>query len=245
MKKYVVSIFIVVLISSVTFASGDRVSLGYIYNSSMSHTELMDTTKGNINTISPTCFDLTTSGRLEINDILDQEFINAMHDKGVLVTPFLSNHWGRRRAQAALAKPEILADEVVQAIKEYNLDGVNVDLENLLSSDKDKLTNFVRILREKLPAGKILSVAVASNPNRLSTTWVAVYDYAALAQYADYLVLMAYDEHSAGGSEGPVASIGFVEESIKVMLESVSRDKVVLGIPLYGRYWEQGAQERW
>lgn len=244
MKKYVLSIFILILIliSSITLASGDRVSLGYIYNSSKSHTEIVNDTNGNINTVSPTCFDLTLSGHLSINNIFDQEFVNNMHEQGVLVTPFLSNHWGRQRGQAALNIPDILADEIVEAINKYNLDGVNIDLENLLVKDKDKLTNFVRILKEKMPEGKLLTVAVAANPNKLSKTWVAAYDYAGLAEYADYLVLMSYDEHSSGGAEGAVASIGFVESSIKVILESVSRDKVVLGIPLYGRYWEKNAE---
>ena len=241
MKKFGVSIFILILLfSTTTFASGDRVSLGYIYNSYKSHTEIIDDTNGNINTVSPTCFDLTSSGHLEINNIFDQEFVNEMHERGVMVTPFLSNHWGRKRAQNALNKPEVLADEIVEAIEKYNLDGVNVDLENLTANDKDRLTNFVRVLREKLGDSKIISVAVASNPNKLQKTWVAAYDYAGLAEYADYLVLMAYDEHSAGGSAGPVASINFVKNSIEVMLEEVSRDKIVLGMPLYGRVWGEG-----
>lgn len=244
MKKYGVSIFILIfmMVSTLTFASGDRVSLGYIYNSSKSHTEIVNDTNGNINTVSPTCFDLTDDGHLFINNIFDQEFVNNMHEQGVKVTPFLSNHWGRKKAQAALAKSEILASEVAEAVMKYNLDGVNVDLENLQVKDKDKLTDFVRILREKLPEEKIVSVAVAANPKKLTKTWIAAYDYVELAKHADYLVLMAYDEHSAGGSEGPVASIGFVEESVKVILENVSRDKVVLGIPLYGRYWQNGAE---
>ena len=243
MKKFGVSIFILILLfSTTTFASGDRVSLGYIYNSYKSHTEIMDDTKGNINTVSPTCFDLTSSGHLEINNIFDQEFVNEMHERGVLVTPFLSKHWGRKRVQNALSKPEVLASEVADAVEKYNLDGVNIDLENLTMNDRDKLTEFVRILREKLGDSKILSVAVAANPNKLNKTWVAVYDYAGLAEFADYLVLMAYDEHSAGGSAGPVASINFVKISIEVILEDVSRDKVVLGIPLYGRIWEEGKE---
>lgn len=243
MKRFGVSIFILILLfSTTTFASGDRVSLGYIYNSYKSHTEIMDDTKGNINTVSPTCFDLTSSGHLEINNIFDQEFVNEMHERGVLVTPFLSNHWGRKRAQNALSKPEVLASEVADAVEKYNLDGVNIDLENLTMNDRDKLTEFVRILREKLGYSKILSVAVAANPNKLNRTWIAVYDYAGLAEYSDYLVLMAYDEHSAGGSAGPVASINFVKTSIEVILEDVSRDKVVLGMPLYGRVWGEGKE---
>lgn len=243
MKRNLAIIFILIVIFSfqVSYAD-DRVSLGYIYNSSKSHTEIVNDTKGNINTVSPTCFDISADGHLEINNIFDSKFVEDMHSQNVLVTPFLSNHWGRQRAMKALGNSEILAEEVAKAVFEYNLDGINVDLENLLPSYKEKLTDFVRILREKLGNDKILSVAVAANPNRLSKTWVAAYDYAELAEYANYLVLMAYDEHSAGGSEGPVASVGFVEKSIEVILESVSRDKVVLGIPLYGRFWQEGAE---
>ncbi len=241
MKKNVVSflILIFVFVSSITFASNDRVSMGYIYNSSKSHASIIDDTNGNINTVSPTCFDLTNNGHLEINSIFTPNYVEEMHARNVLVTPFLSNHWARKKAQAALKIPEVLADEIVTAIEKYNFDGVNVDLENLLVKDRDNLTNFIRILREKLPEGKILSIAVGANPNRLSNSWVAAYDYAGLAEYVDYLVLMAYDEHAAGGSEGPVASINFVEDSVKVMLESVSRDKIVLGMPLYGRFWKR------
>lgn len=242
MKKLFVSILVLNLIlvpTMVSAMSGDRVSLGYIYNLSSSHTEIVNASNGNINTVSPTCLDLSNDGHLVVNNIFSQEFVNNMHEQNVLVTPFLSNHWAKGKANAALDNSEILADEIVEAINNYHLDGVNVDLENLNAKDKDRLTNFMKILREKMPEGKILSIAVASNPSRLTTTWVAAYDYAELAKYVDYMVLMAYDEHSSGGAEGPVASINFVEESVKAILENVSRDKVVLGMPLYGRFWKK------
>lgn len=246
MKRIVVSIFILIFVLIPTLALAtieDRVSLGYIYNLSGSHTEIVNSSNGNINTVSPTCLDLSLSGHLVINDIFSQEFVRNMHEQNILVTPFLSNHWSKRKATSAINNAETLSNEIVEAINKYDLDGVNIDLENLNSSDKDKLTNFIKILRNKMPEGKILSIAVAANPNKLSTTWVAAYDYEKLAKYADYLVLMAYDEHSEGGAAGPVASINFVEESVKAILEDVSRDKVVLGIPLYGRFWELNAEE--
>ena len=39
---------------------------------------------------------------------------------------------------------------------------------------------------------------------------------------------------------GAVASIDFVRKSLEYVLESVSKDKVVLGMPLYGRLWKEG-----
>ena len=57
MKKYAVSILMVILMlvpTAVMAISGDRVSLGYIYNPSNSHTNIVNSSNGNINTVSPT-----------------------------------------------------------------------------------------------------------------------------------------------------------------------------------------------
>ena len=240
MRKFIIAGTIVMSFFTSTVFAAERLSLGYIYSASKSHSEIIEFTNNSVNVVSPTCFDITTRGRLDINGMLDQEFINEMHSKNIKVTPFLSNHWGRKRAQAALKNPYPLIEDLVTAINDYNLDGVNVDLENLDSKDKNSLTEFMRLLREALPSDKTLSIAVAPNPKRLTTTWVAAYDYKALAEYVDYMVVMTYDEHCYGGAAGPVAGINFVEESIKVILEEVSRDKIVMGIPLYGRFWQEG-----
>lgn len=242
MKKFIILLAVLTITFGTVVSAGERLSLGYLYGGSKTFSEIVEATNNSINVVSPTCFDISSSGKLQISNILTEQFVNNMHSKNIKITPFLSNNWGRKRAQAAINKPENIIGEIAEAIEEYNLDGVNIDLENLASTDKDKLTNFVKLLREALPKEKTVSIAVASNPQRLTTTWVAAYDYKALAEYADYLVLMAYDEHCYAGVEGPVASINFVEESLKVILEEVSRDKVVLGIPLYGRFWKQGAE---
>ena len=242
MKKFLITtVLILIILPSNNFAA-ERLSLGYIYSSPLSHSEIVANTNGSINVVSPTCFDLTLNGRLEINNLLNKDFVDEMHEKGIKVTPFLSNHWGKQRAHVALDNPEVLVNELVTVINEYELDGVNVDIENISVKYKDKLTNFVKLLRQALPKEKNVSVAVASNPERLEKTWVASYDYAGLAEYADYLVLMAYDEHCQGGAAGPVASIEFVRKSLDYILESVSKDKVVLGMPLYGRFWKEGAE---
>lgn len=240
-KKLIMAVLMLIVMPATTFA-GERISLGYIYNSSLTHSQIVENTKDSVNVVAPTCFDLKSNGRLSINSLITKDFVEEMHSKNISVTPFLSNHWARKSAKKALDNPELLASDIVLAIEEYNLDGVNVDIENITIDYKDKLTNFVKILREKMPSGKTLSVAVAANPENLESTWIATYDYENLAKYADYLMLMAYDEHCQGGAPGPVASIDFVEKSIQNILEKVSKDKVVLGIPLYGRFWKEGAE---
>ena len=44
---------------------------------------------------------------------------------------------------------------------------------------------------------------------------------------ADYVIIMGYDEHYAGGEAGSVSSIGYVENGIKDMLSLVPKEKVI------------------
>ena len=241
LRNVVISTMLIMVIFMSVASAAERVSLGFLYGVS-DRTELVDRTNGSINQVAPTCLDLTSKGNLDITSDLTHEFVNQMHERGILVTPFLSNHWVRSKGRAAIKNKENLANEIVNTILEYNLDGINVDIENLTPEDKDGFSELVRLLSEKMPKDKILSVSVAANPEAKETGWQGSYDYAKLGEYSDYLFIMAYDEHSQGGACGPVASFEFVEKSIQHALKYVSRDKIVLGIPLYGRYWKEGEE---
>lgn len=236
MRKVMLMIMLIVLTiySSIVYAT-DRVSLGFIYSTG-DQTNLVERTNDSINQVSPVWFNLTSNGNLVLNGV-SKEFIANMKEKGIKVTPFLSNHWSYNKGIKALKNADKLSTQIVEAIEKYELDGVNIDIENLKAKDRDALTEFVRILREKLPEEKMLTVSVAANPYGVETGWQGSYDYKKLGEYADYLFVMTYDESSEGSNSGPVASLPFVENSIKYALENVSKDKIVMGIPLYGRCW--------
>ena len=218
-----------------------KFNMSYLYGS-YDYLSLVERTKGALNEVSPSYFDLKEDGSLSLN-VVDTQLLNSLYTKGMTVVPFLSNHWDRSRGRIALQNREKLATQIVNAVQKYQLDGVNVDLENLTEKDRDNYTDFVRILKEKLPYGKTLSVAVAANPNGWNTGWQGSYDYAELGKLVDYMMLMAYDEHFEGGTEGPVASIDFVERSIQYALQYVPKEKLVLGVPFYGRYWNADTGE--
>lgn len=235
MKRIFLVVILIILFSNVSLAD-ERVSLGFIYATS-NETELVTRTNGAINQVSPMYFDLTNKGNLVLSSSLDVDFVLSMQERGIKVIPVLSNHWNRSKGRAALKNAESLASQIIEKIGQYGFDGVNVDIENLTVLDKDDLTWFMYILKNKLPEDKELIVSVAANPNALEKGWQAVYDYEKLGEIVDYLFVMTYDEHSSGGLVGPVASYGFVENSIKYALKYVSEDKIVMGIPLYGRFW--------
>ena len=223
-------------------AQTDRLSMSYVYfGDSGAYTGYVDDTKGSLSDISPNYFDINEDGSLRLTMAVDRKFVTDMHESGVKVTPFLSNHWNRQKGINALANREKLSSQLVAAMEEYDLDGVNIDIENVTEKEKNDYTDFVRLVRQKTPSGKSVSVAVAANPWKLTTGWHGSYDYAKLAHYSDYLMLMAYDQHYEGGPAGPVAGYSFVADSIKEALNHIPAEKLVLGIPFYGRLWKQGS----
>ncbi len=219
------------------FAQTDRYTMGYLYGGTdIQQVEYVNQAGDALDTVSPSYFDIREDGSLKLN-YLSPYFIKSMHDRGMKVVPFLSNHWNRAAGIRALENVDSLSTQLADYIEEYDLDGINVDIENVTHEQRDQYTELVRLLREKIPREKEVSVAVAANPNNWQTGWHGSYDYTALAQYADHLVVMAYDEHYEGGEAGPVASIDFVEKSIQYALDKTSPDKIVVGIPFYGRVW--------
>ncbi|WP_036688792.1 glycosyl hydrolase family 18 protein [Paucisalibacillus globulus] len=217
-------------------------NMSYIFfGSPSSYINQVNQTKGSLDVVSPNYFDVTEDGDLTVTWKLQTSFIEEMHRRGVKVVPFLANHWNVTAGKKALDNRDALARKVADAVKKYNLDGVNVDIEGIGNSYRDAHTDFIRLLREYLPADKEVSVATAANPNGWTTGWHGFYDYKALSKYVDYLMIMAYDEswESPDSPIGPVSSIQFFERSIQYAInQGVPEDRIVVGLPFYGRMWK-------
>ncbi len=213
------------------------ISFAYLYGSPPSSYETsIKRTQQTFNRVSPTYFGVASDGSLKLETI-DPTFIYNMHLQNIKVVPRLTADWNRGLGEKALANRDQFTSQIAKAVKTDHLDGVNVDLENLVPSDKQALTDFVAELKKKLGT-KEVSVALAANPQGWTKGWQGSYDDAALAKVSDYVILMAYDESFAGSAPGPVAGFPFVKQSVThVLNEGVNKDKLVLGIPLYGRVW--------
>ena len=226
------------LVISSTSQLSEKFSMTYLYGGSVSQQISKVKQAGTFDTVSPSYFDINSQGKLVVNTV-STELVNEMHAMGIKVVPMLSNHWDRNGGKLALANPEALAAEIAENVKKYNLDGVNVDIENVTQTERDKYTRLVAELRRLIPAEKEVSVAVAANLNGWTTGWHGSYDYEALAKHADYLMIMAYDESWQGSAAGPVASYDFVKKSIEYALKYAPAEKIVVGVPFYGRIWSE------
>lgn len=243
-KKGICSVLALVLALACVLPAGAldyKFNMSYIYfGDSADYAKLVSRTRNSLNEAAPAYFSLNALGELVLTPAVSTDFISQMHEKGISVVPYLTNDWVRDTGIAALKNMDRLTADLAAAVLKYHLDGVNIDIENVTEAQRSDYVAFVRLLRSRLPAGKRIIVAVCANPYGLTTGWAGSCDYAGLAEYCDYLMLMAYDESYSGSKPGPVASRSFVERSIQYALSHAPKDKIVLGLPFYGRIWSSG-----
>lgn len=203
---------------------------------------VLSQTKG-ITVISPTWFYLNDNNG-GIASLADQNYVTYCHQNGVEVWALVSNLENKSVNTSEVlthtSKRETLINNLVSSAIQFNLDGINVDLEALNPSEVgDSFIEFIRELSLKCANNGI----VLSVDNYVPTEYTAFYDRAEQAVFADYVIIMAYDEHYSGSEEGSVASIGFVSDGVANTLKEVPAEQTILGIPFYTRVWKKTPSE--
>jgi len=190
--------------------------------------------------ISPTWFSLNVDGI--VLNIADKNYVNAAHEKGLKVWALFSNsfepEWTHEMLTDETLKKRVIS-QILTYSALYNLDGINIDFENVYLKDKDAFSEFTAELTEMLhQQGMVVSVDVTVPWG--SDMWSRFADREALSKSVDYVMLMAYDEHW-GSSQvaGSVASRDWVEKGIVESLKIIPKEKLILGVPFYSRVWSQ------
>lgn len=215
------------------------------YTKAPQRTEKID----GVNVVAPTFFSLSDSkkGAIVANvGQAGQNYINWAHSNGYRVWPWVANE-ATNKADKDLTS-EILNDyklreklisSIVSAVEMYNLDGINLDFENMYESDKDAYSRLVIELAPRLKElGKVLSVDVTAPDG--SPDWSLCFNRNVIGDVADYVIFMAYDQHNQSSTEaGTVAGCDWVEANINKFLgqEGVKPEKIILAMPFYTRVW--------
>lgn len=136
---------------------------------------------------------------------------------------------------------------IIALLKDYDLDGINLDIEYFTDSDfptSSFLNTFLTKVTSELKKNNpkyIVSVDV----NATVVLSDKAYDMVKIGETADQVVVMAYDYRLPSSQRaGPVAPINAsinehsINESISSLAGRVPLEKIILGIPLYGYEWQ-------
>lgn len=221
--------------------SSEKINLtwDYIYRKTPDMTEVQEIE--GLNVVSPTWFVLQDES-INFLDKADISYTNWAHDKGYEVWPLFGNGFDKEMTAKVLADPSKrtkLVNKIIDLSLKYNADGINMDFENMRTEDSDEYTLLIKELSAKAKT-KGLSVSIDVTPINKYSSWSTCYNRKELSKYADYIIMMGYDQHWEGSPvSGSVAQLSWVEDSLKKILEEVPQEKLILAVPFYTRLWQE------
>lgn len=138
-----------------------------------------------------------------------------------------------------LTARENLRNQIISQMTERGFEGLDVDFEYILASDREAFVDFVAYMKEAVGVlGYPISVALA--PKTSATQTGLLYegkDYPALGAIADYVLLMTYEWGYTYGPPMAVAPINKVREVVDYAITEIPPEKIHLGVPNYGYDW--------
>ena len=200
---------------------------------------------------------LTADGRLQAVTELNTLY-NLMDDKGKprpvdeRVMPFLKgekaqtevlplvnnfdpirNEWQPDITAKFMADPaarQRFRSELMSFLATDQYKGITLDIEAFPESSRDDYHALVQELYDDLHAkGLKLYIAVPVNDK--------TFDYPAIAQISDGLILMNYDQHYPGGDSGPVAGQDWFVKNLQDALKVIPKEKIICAVGNYGYDW--------
>lgn len=219
----------------------ETISLGWHQVTSQEANErvasILQATKG-INVISPTWFYLNDNEG-NIYSLASRDYVTYCHQQGVEVWGLVSNLENPEADSAYVlthtSTRDYLTNQIIAAAIEYDLDGINLDFEALSAEAGDSYVQFIRELSIKCDNNDL----VLSVDNYVPSSYTEFYNRAEQAVFADYVIIMAYDEHYSGSEDiGSVSSIGFVRNGVTDTLKEVPPEQTIVALPFYSRIWE-------
>lgn len=149
--------------------------------------------------------------------------------------------------------------EIVDVVDHGDYDGVNIDYESKKADTIDYFSDFLRELEDALGRRDLSCTIEARTPPESLYKEVPdeiryANDYKKMGRYCDWVEIMAYDQQRAdlklnserkGEPYNPVADVDWVEKVIKLALKDIPEEKIMLGVPTYGRQWKLTVASEW
>ncbi len=217
-----------------------RIRWAYFMKSDPASWASLQTGSDHLDYVSP--FYFAVDGRGVVTGTPDLQADQLLRAKGIRILPTFKNGPQGADFQPVLRDPGVrrsTIDQIVRIVEDYRYDGINLDYEGVLSSDRDALTAYVVELAAALHArAKLMTMAVPAKTGDTSTGWAGAFDYPALASQNDLILVMAYGYRVPSsmtiGSVGPHA---WVDRVAAYAATQIPAAKLLLGLAWYGYDW--------
>ena len=224
-------------------ASGVRWAF-YVTYSDNSWTSLQGGVK-NLTHVSPWLYYLNKDGQVTGKD--EARVSSLLRSSKVKNLPMVKNGGAEYNDFTAVMTDTVrqlaVVDQLEAIVVNNGYDGITIDFEGLNATDRGLLSSFMKLLYDRLNSkGKLVAIAVAAKSRDTTTGWSGPYDYPVLAEYTDYMLVMAYDFSWANSDPGPIAPIGKLRETATYALSKVPARKLIWGIGVYGYDWALKAE---
>jgi spore germination protein YaaH len=200
-------------------------------------TEYLANTKG-LNVIAPQWLYIEDAEGT-VGSVGSADYVKEAHAAGLDVWVVFDDNRNKEnfKLMDLLPHAESRAKIIKEALAQVTLlgaDGLNLDFESIDKPEKSQ--PFIEFVREMSIACRAQGIVFSiDNYYPIYNKLMNIKEQGVVA---DYIILMGYDEHTNSSPEpGPVASIGFVEQGIDLVLNDVDPSKVINAVPFYSRAW--------
>lgn len=161
----------------------------------------------------------------------------------LVLTNFSGGEFSSDLAATILRNPTLQEKVITNIITTMNTKGykgLNIDFEYVYPEDRENYNAFLRRVVARLrPLGFLVSTALAPKiTGDQKGLLYEAHDYQAHGEIVDFVVVMTYEWGWAGGPPWAIAPINEVKKVLDYAVTVIPRNKIMMGMPLYGRDWK-------
>ncbi|HET8932491.1 MAG TPA: glycosyltransferase, partial [Polyangiales bacterium] len=213
--------------------------VGFAVNADAASVASLEKHVANLDVVVPDWFEVPGPG-CDLVEHIDEQTARVLGRTSVIVLPrvvnLLQDKWRGNEIGQVLsnsATRACLIKKLIPRLVALKVGGINLDFEELRPEHSDAFLEFLVELRNQLHAHSMrLTVDVP--------TQHPAFDYEYIGDVADAVMVMAYDEHWPGSESGPVASRGFMTQTLDELLPRIPLDRLVFILGSYGYDWTEG-----
>lgn len=190
-----------------------------------------------------------------------RNFVRKLERKNIEIIPTIAWFDGEAIHETLSDKKarRALVRDIAEFVDDNSFDGVDIDFEGKKAATIDYFSTFLKELEDELGRDDLICTIEARTPADSLYRDVPediryANDYEKINRYCDRVQIMAYDQQRAdlklndkrrGVPYAPVADVDWVKKVIDLALEDIDKDKIMLGVPTYGRAWDVTVAPEW